>query len=456
MADPKDKTSPETPSKPAGRSSAVKPPVLEGTARPVGAKAAAETTKSTDESIKDAMLKTEPATAEATKPDPAKAGPVKPETPKPEPAKFGPVKPEATKPAEMPPKATSTPPLAAKPASTSAQGSPWLAGLVGGVVGLGVAYGLALAGLWPSTAPAPVPQVEDPRVASIASSVPELETITSTLQSELATLTARVAGLETDAPVAAGDPAQTDQLAGDIAALSARLDELAAAPREADDTSAANAAAIASLEAEIAQLRQASAEAQANLGAVTSQVAAIEADVTAGTAAEAGQARLPLIVSGFETAFATGASYDAEVAALRQALPDLSIPEAVLANAMTGLKRQDLIARDFNAALPDILAGRPVNAGAGWQEATSDWFRGIIALRPTEAVEGDGPEAVVARLEGAIGRGDFVAAKAELDALPPAMRDAAGAVVSDIENQAAAQGFLLSLRQAALVGGNGA
>jgi len=344
--------------------------------------------------------------------------------------------------------------MAAKPNSAPSAGSPWLAGLVGGVVGLGAAYALALAGYWPSTAPAP--QVQDPRVASIAASVPELETIASTLQSELATLTARVAGLETDAPVAAGDPAQTDQLAGDIAALGARLDELAAAPPEASDTSAANAAAIAALETELAALRQTSAAAEAELGTVTSQVAALQADVSAGTAAEVGQARLPLIVSGFETAFATGASYDGEVAALRQAMPDLSIPEPVLANAMTGLKRPDLIARDFNAALPDILAGRPVNADAGWQEATSDWFRGIIALRPSEAVEGDGPEAVVARLEGAIGRGDFVAAKTELDALPPDMRAAAGDVVGEIDNQAAAQGFLLSLRQAALAGGNGA
>jgi hypothetical protein len=106
--------------------------------------------------------------------------------------------------------------------------------------------------------------------------------------------------------------------------------------------------------------------------------------------------------------------------------------------------------------LPDILAGRPVGTDSGWQEATSDWFRGIIALRPTEAVEGNGPEAVVARLEGAIGRGDFIAAKTELDALPPSMRSAAGAVAAEIGNQAAAQAFLSALRQAALAGGKGA
>lgn len=418
MADPKDKTSAATPTNPAGKSGAVKPPVLEGTARP----------------------------AESAKPNPTAK--TEPEA-RPEPAKStGPS--AATKPESKP---IMPPPLSS---TDSGAGTAWLAGLVGGVVGLGAAYGLALLGYWPAVAPASQPA--DPRIATISSAVPELETVTSTLQDELARLTARVAGLETnpEAAVPAADLTASNQLAGDLAALSARVDELTAAPQAVSETSAQNAAAIAAIESELAALRQASAQAQTDLAGVSAKVATLETDFSEGTAIEAGQVRLPLIVSGFETAFATGAAYDAEVAALRQALPNLAVPDAVLANAMTGLKRPDLIARDFNAVLPDILAGRPVGADAGWQEATSDWFRGIIALRPTEAVEGDGPEAVVARLEGAIARGDFIAAKTELDALPPSMRTATGPVADEIGNQAAAQTFLAALRQAALAGGNGA
>lgn len=418
MADPKDKASAATPTSPVGKSGAVKPPVLEGTARPA-------------ESVKpSATAKSEPeAKPESLKPSPASAT-----TPKPE-----------SKPITPPP----------VPANDAGAGAAWLAGLVGGIVGLGAAYGLALLGYWPAVAPAPQPA--DPRIATISTAVPELETVTSTLQGELARLTARVAGLETNPGTAApaGDSAPANQLAGDLAALSARVDELTAAPQAAGETAAQNAAAIAALETELATLRQSAAQTQTNLDGVSAKVATLETDLSEGTALEAGQVRLPLIVSGFETAFATGTAYDGEVAALRQALPDLAVPDAVLANAMTGLKRPDLIARDFNAVLPDVLAGRPVGADAGWQEATSDWFRGIIALRPTEAVEGDGPEAVVARLEGAIGRGDFIAAKTELDALPASMRAATGAVADEIANQAAAQTFLASLRQAALAGGNG-
>lgn len=413
MADPKDKASAATENMPAGKSGAVKPPVLEGTARP----------------------------ADPVKPSPA----AKPE---PEPQKSA-----ASTTEKSEPKPIAPPPV---PSGDSGVGTAWLAGLVGGVVGLGAAYGLALLGYWPAVAPAPQPA--DPRIATISTAVPELETVTSTLQSELAALTARVAGVESNsgAAVPAGEAAASSQLAGDLAALSARVDALVAAPQAAGEAAKQNAAAISALEAGLAALRQASAQTQTDLSGVSAKVAALETDLSKGTAIEAGQLRLPLIVSGFETAFATGSAYDGEVAAVRQALPSLAVPEPVLANAMTGLKRPDLIARDFNAVLPDILAGRPVGADASWQEATSDWFRGIIALRPTEAVDGDGPEAVVARLEGAIARGDFIAAKTELDALPVPMRAAAGAVGEEIGNQAAAQTFLAALRRAALAGGNGA
>lgn len=423
MADPKDNGGAEGPRTPGARSGAVKPPVLEGTARPLGSKDDKEMSAEAGKPASD-----------TSKPD-AKTQPLPPPKPDPNPT-------------------SSAAKAAAAGQSEGAAGGAWLAGLVGGLAGLGAAYALALLGYWPA-APA-APQPEDPRIATLSRSVPELETVTSTLQSELATLTAHVADLPTETDAPAQDTAASEQLASEIAALSARVDALAVPPQDQADPNADNTAAIANLEAELAALREATTQSQAELGSVASQIAALEADVSAGTAAEAGQVRLPLVVSGFETAFATGTAYDAELAALRQALPDLSVPQPVLANAMTGLKRPDLVARDFNAVLPDILAGRPVNADAGWQDAATDWFRGIIAIRPTEAVEGDSPEAVVARLEGAISRADFIAAKAELDALPAPMRAAAGPVAAEIENQAAAQGFLVSLRQAVLTGGSGA
>src|SRR5690606_33460503 len=98
-----------------------------------------------------------------------------------------------------------------------------------------------------------------------------------------------------------------------------------------------------------------------------------------------------------------------------------------------------------------MLAGRPASEGANWQDAAAGWFRGLIAMRPADAVEGDSPDAVVARLEAAVDRRDFLAAETELAALPDSMRRAAEAFAADIASLAAAQAFLGQLRAHALV-----
>ncbi|MDV3252340.1 hypothetical protein DevBK_13455 [Devosia sp. BK] len=457
MADPKDKASAPPETKPAGnKSAAVKPPVLEGKARPAGATPATPEVKPGPEKVdaaKPEALKPEPATVEPGKPESAKPfGPEK----KPDPLTSGAATGAAKSDLPKSDAKHTPPPVAPKPQNTSSGGSVWLAGLVGGVIGLGAAYGLAVAGYWPAPA-TPQPE-QDPRIAQVSSALPELQTVTSTLQDELARLNERVSSVESGAGTQAAESTGpgTDQLATDLAALTARVESLSSTPQAQPQEAAENAAAIASLQVDLATLRQNAAQTRSELDTVSGKIGTLESDVSAGTAAEAGQARLPLIVSGFDSAFATGSAFDAEVAALRQALPNFDVPQTILANAMTGLKRPDLVKRDFDAVLPDILAGRPTPANAGWQESAGDWFRGIIALRPTEAVDGEGPEATVARLEGAINRGDFIAAKTEFDALPETMRAAAGSVGDDIANQAAAQDFIADLRQAALTGGNGA
>src|SRR5690606_25623946 len=116
MADPKDTLTPPTDPKPA-RSAAVKPPVLEGKARPAAQTKAGEAKPA----------ETKPGeTAGGKKPDPVDAGPSKSVPP-------------------IPPKPV-PPPVPSRPESSSPA---WLAGIVGGVLGLGGAYGLAALGYWP-------------------------------------------------------------------------------------------------------------------------------------------------------------------------------------------------------------------------------------------------------------------------------------------------------------------
>ncbi|WP_240231170.1 COG4223 family protein [Devosia lacusdianchii] len=363
------------------------------------------------------------------------ADPTKPE-PKPKPA-------ETFKPAEKP---------AAAPTASTA--FPYVATLAGGVLGLAAAYGLAWLGLWP--APPTTPSPADPRLAQFASAIPELETVTQTTQSELAALNQRIGALETAAPAATAgaEPTDLSGVEADIAALGERIEALADQPTPAADTGAAEA-----LRTELVALTTRLDELAARVGTAEAGLRTLDTTVGETSAALAGQPsdigavlQLPLILSGFETAFATGRPYETELAALRAASPDAAIPTAIANGAAGGIVRPDAIARRFEAVLPAILAGRPANPDAQWQDGALDWFRNAIALRPTGEIEGDTPEAVVSRLEGAIARRDFAEAETLLAALPAPMLTAAEDVPALVATQAEAGRFLETLRVEALSG----
>lgn len=397
MAELTGKDTPASDPKSSGKTGPVKPPVLEGTLRPT---APGTTT--------DSGAAAKPAAKPAQKP----ASMTGPDTPR------------------------------------SGNGAGWVGGLVGGALGLGAAYGLAWFGLWPQPAVAPPPA--DPRLAQFATTIPELETVTATVQDELSVLTGRVATLETaEPPAPAAAPAATDPVVTEqLEALASRLDALASQSPGPDT------GALAAMETELAALREQVTATETELAQAKQQIAAVSEMADSSASADASALRLPLIFSGLEDAFASGRPFEAELAALRQALPELLIPEAVAGRAATGLPRPDVVQGTLTSALPDMLAGRPIDSEAGWQGATVDWFRGLVAMRPSGAVEGDSPDAVIARLEAAIAARDFVAAKSELDALPDTMRAGAQQARSDIESLAGAQSFLAQLRQQALSGGS--
>jgi hypothetical protein len=396
-------TDPKSQDKPDLKTGPVRPPVLEGTAR-----------TTSDAKSASANPATKPASPGGSKPEQAKVY-------------------SASKSTE------------AQPAS----GAPWLAALLGGAIGLGAAYGLAWFGLWPS--PPQTPQPADPRLAQFGSAIPELQSTTGTLRNDLTALGNRLTSVEAEIaalPTASAAPA-SDILAEDLAALTARFEALATTPAATTDSSQAdnNAEAIAALEAQLTQLQQSSSTAAAQLAETQRQLSALTE--ATDTAQGDQSARLPLIFSGLESAFASGRSYETELSALRSALPGLTIPETLSA-AANGLPRPDEVAQRLNAAIPDMLAGRPPSETANWQDGAMDWVRGIVAMRPTGDIEGDAPDAQIARLEAAIARRDFAAARTAFIALPAPMQAAAGSFADDITRLSDAQTFIAQLRDAAL------
>lgn len=404
MADPKSNDAPASAAKPAGTSGAVKPPVLEGKAQPVAEPAAAAAAKANEPVDKPAET--------SKKPPHSKPGPA---------------------------------PVAAGSGGRLGL-SPWLAGLVGGAIGLGAAYGLAAAGYWPAhVLPAPP---ADSRVDDLMASVPEVRTIADTTQSELARLTARVATLEAAEPA----PASPD-LSSALADLEARLDTLESAdPVSAADASA-NAGAIVSLQADVTALQDRAGSFATAIEDLTDRLGTLSQSMAEAGSDENAVVRLPLVISGLEAAFTSGQPFAAELDALTRIRPEAEVPAALAAAAATGLPAPDAVGEQLQGVLPAMLAARPAGPDSGWQGATADWFRSILALRPSGPIEGEGPDATLARLEDAVSRRDFTAAEAAFAALPAPMQEAAGTIGTDVSVLAAARQFLVDLRQSALAEG---
>jgi hypothetical protein len=128
----------------------------------------------------------------------------------------------------------------------------------------------------------------------------------------------------------------------------------------------------------------------------------------------------------------------------------------VSAAAGTGLPAPAELVAAFEAKMPDIIAARPTPADAGWTTQLGDWARNVLALRSESAEAGDGPDAVLSRLEAAVKRHDFAEAVALLKQLPSPMQQAAGDVAERLAAAAAAQAFVADLRRTALAPISGA
>lgn len=426
------------------KSGAVKPPVLDMTARSVGADAG-----------RPAAAGPESGAAGPTKPAAtAAAGPPSTDKPKPD-DKSRPASPTGPAMAASSQSGSSQPKSSQAGSSQSGSGLGLVGtALVGGLLGLGAAYGLAYAGLWPAAAVAP-----DARLASYGRAIPELETVTQTTQAELATLNQRVGKLEQTPSATAeaatpSDPIDLGPIESDIADLASRVDRLAAAPAPGVDSSALDAlrSDFSALGGRIDELAARVGTAEANLRTIDATVSQTAEALAAQPSDIGAVLQLPLVLSGLETAFATGRPYESELAALRAAAPDAKVPTLIANQAAQGLTRPDVIARRFDAVLPAMLAGRPADPDAQWQKGALDWFAGAIALRPTGEIEGDTPDAITSRLIGAVERRDFSSAQTLLKSLPAPMQAAAGDVPALIAGQAEAEAFLQSVRDSALSG----
>ena len=447
------------------KSGPVKPPVIDLTAKPAARtrNAAAQRVTPDPVSAGEAAVAAEavadPA-AEATEARVAEAKPAEAPAVATDPA------------AESTADAPRTPPPPPRPPARLAM--PWSAISIAAVAGalLGTALTYLAVTFIPLPDGRPVFADPAPRLASQEQSIADLtarlaateeasraaaasaEEATAGLVSDLNGLRQQVAAIPSPTPV------DLAPLEAQVASLEDRIAAIGAGASGADATALAQT--ISGLESGVGEVRAALDVLSRRTAAAEQSVAALRGDVDATKSAIAAQTsmigssdigpavRLPLMVSGVESAFANGRPFSAELAGLSTLLADLAVPDAIRAAAPAGLPRPDAVAARFTEAVPAILAGRTGDGSGDLTQDAIDWAKGLLALRPVEETEGATPEAVVSRLEAAVGRRDFVAAAALLDELPAPMQAAAGSVGTDIRTLAAADGFIATLRSRAL------
>lgn len=341
-------------------------------------------------------------------------------------------------------------------------------GVGGAVLGTLLTYLLATVVPLPSHLPALPPDLtqavsaQGDKLTTLTDAVGTLEDTTkktqvsldatiTQLDGDMTTVNKQVADLKAAIPPA--QPAvDLGPLNEQIKTLKAQVDAMAAG------ASGGDAAAIAR---NISDLQTAVASVTSRLGGVDQTLTALRTDLDAERKAladhinaalpkEVGPAmKLPLLLSGLESAFATGRPFAGELSALAVVMPDLSVPPELKNAAATGLSRPDALDLKFEATLPEILAARDHSSG-DWAQNAVDWAKSLLAVRPASEEAGSDPEAVVSRLEGAMNRHDYAAAKALLAQLPTPMQQAAAPVAPDIDAHAAADQLVVDLRSKGL------
>ncbi|MBU2329664.1 MAG: hypothetical protein KJ755_20285 [Alphaproteobacteria bacterium] len=345
--------------------------------------------------------------------------------------------PEATAPADEPPPIlenameTETTaghgPVRQSPATSTLVAS----GIFGGLVALALAGSMQYAGILPGVGP-------DQNIQTATVEPAEIEA----LKAEVARLAAQPA-------TPAADPALAERLS----ALEASIADASTAP--AADPSAVEALktqlvaaeqAIESLRSEIASNKQAMDESATRLSEAERKLEEPRSDIEMARA---------IALAGLKTAIDRGGPFLSELDALKSVSPEDPSVASLTPLASTGVPSRSDLTREFGQVAEDILAA--INqraAGEGWTDRLIASARSLVKVRPVGNVEGDSPEAIVARVENKLQNGDLKGAALEWELLPGAGKQASSDFVTKLKNRIEAE-ERVSAALSQTVAGNG-
>lgn len=317
---------------------------------------------------------------------------------------------------------TTVPPVTPRPASAEKTGSTTssllAASILGGLIALVGAGALQYGGLLPALGPDRGTSQND----------------TAALSAEIDQLRSQIAGLP-----AAGAPASNPQIESRLAALEQTI--RAAQP----DTAEADSQAIETLRAEQDETREAIASLRTDLAAARQAVADEKSASDARIAALQKKVDEPrndiamakaIALSSLKTAVDRGGPFLGELDTLSGISPDDPTVAALKPFAATGIPSRAELLRRFQTVADQILeAVHQPGADANWGDRLLSSALSVVKVRPVGNVEGDGPDAIVARMEDKLRNGDLKGAAIEWQGLPEDGKKASADFVKSIEDR---------------------
>lgn len=294
------------------------------------------------------------------------------------------------------------------------------AGILGGLITLLGAGGLQYAGIMPSLSPG-------------ASNT----AIEQSFASDIEALKAQLAA------------APAPQATADLGPLETRIAELEKKTAETGNGAAADVsgldAQIANLTGEIATLKSALADAQQSTEAAKSELSTRldAAEKKIDEPASDVQLARAVAVTALKTAIDRGGPFLAELDALKSIAATDPAVTGLAEDARTGVAPRADLVRDFPAVADAMLeATQHSDPNQGVFSRLMDSASSAIRIRPVGSVEGEGPEAVVARIEDKLTNGDLKGASLEWDTLPEPAKVAGADFKTKLDQRIRVEGLI--------------
>ncbi|MFP5077524.1 COG4223 family protein [Rhizobium sp. YIM 134829] len=291
------------------------------------------------------------------------------------------------------------------------------AGILGGLIALVGAGVLQYAGVVPSIGPASTATTGRDYGGEIDALKAELQS-RSTAPVDTAPLEQRIAALEqTIGATGQGDAAGLDQIRTEVEQLKSTLAE----QQQAVQTSTTDLAN--------------------RLGEAEKKLEEPSSDVKLARA---------VAVTALKTAIDKGGPYLAELDALKSVSPDDPAVAGLAESASRGVPARSDLTRDFPAIADQMLiAVRGTDPNQSVFARLYDSAASAIRVRPVGNVEGNGADAIIARIEDRLTDGDLKGASLEWDGLPKVAQDAGKDFKARLDERIRVEGLI----DAAVAGG---